>query len=144
MERRFRRDSIIIDAGIIYALSDKTDSWHNKCIDFIKSFKGKLIIPSSVIPEACYLLNKFLGSLAEEKFIDSLANREITIEHFNINDLSRCVELLKKYRDLNIGFVDASVIAIAERLKIDKILTTDRKHFSAIKPVHCEAFTLLP
>lgn len=144
MEKTFKIDAVIIDTGIIFALSDKKDSWHNRSVDFFTDFNGKLIIPSTVIPEACYLLNTFLGQSAEIKFINSLANREITIEHFSIVDLTRCIEVLTKYEDHNIGFVDATLIAISERLKATKILTTDRKHFSIIKPNHCKLFTLLP
>jgi len=144
LERDYKIDTIIIDSGIVYALSDRKDSWHSRSVAFLTEFDGRLIIPSTVIPEACYLLNTFLGQTAEKKFIDSLVKRELTIEHFTMNDLSRCVEILDKYKALNIGFVDATVIAISERLKISKILTTDRKHFSVIKPRHCKAFTLLP
>jgi predicted nucleic acid-binding protein len=43
-----------------------------------------------------------------------------------------------------ICFFDASVVAIAERLKIIGILATDHRHFAAIKPQHCKEFTLLP
>ena len=144
MEKSYKIDSAVIDTGIVYAIADIKDSWHKKAVDFVSAFKGRLIIPSTVIPEACYLLNTYLGQSAETEFINSLINKELTVEHFNANDLNRCVELLKKYRDSNIGFVDTSIIAISERLNISKILTTDRRHFSIIKPNHCEAFTLLP
>ena len=144
MEERYRIEPTVIDTGIIYALADKKDSWHKKASDFVMGFKGKLITPSPVIPEACYLLNIYLGQSAETSFIRSLINRELGIEHFNIDDLSRCSELLKQYDTLNLGFVDASIVAISERMKIRRILTTDRRHFSAVKPKHCEAFTLLP
>jgi predicted nucleic acid-binding protein len=43
-----------------------------------------------------------------------------------------------------IGFVDATLVAIAERLKLTTIATTDRRHFSRIQPAHVRAFTLLP
>jgi len=72
------------------------------------------------------------------------AIRELAIEHIDINDLRRCIEILKRYQNLNIDFVDASIIAISERLKVFKLLTTDRRHFSVIKPRHGEAFILLP
>lgn len=144
MEKSYKIDTVVCDTGIIYALADKKDSWHKQSTDFIYAFKGRLIIPSTVIPETCYLLNTYLGSFAEIGFINSLINRELSIEHFNTADLSRCIELLKKYEDFNIGFVDASMIAISERLNICKILTTDRKHFSVVRPKHCEAFMLLP
>jgi predicted nucleic acid-binding protein len=101
-------------------------------------------VPSTVIPEACYLLNTYLGQSAEITFINSIINKELTIAHFIAVDLTRCIELLKKYDKLNLGFVDASIIAVSERLKIKKILTTDRRHFSVIRPKHCDAFTLLP
>ena len=48
------------------------------------------------------------------------------------------------YADNNIGAADASVVALAERLDTDLVLTLDRRHFSAIRPRHCEAFRLLP
>ena len=43
-----------------------------------------------------------------------------------------------------IGFVDASLVAVAERLKIDTIATTDRRHFQIIRPKHTRAFNLVP
>ncbi|OGW28926.1 MAG: hypothetical protein A2X59_11640 [Nitrospirae bacterium GWC2_42_7] len=56
--------------------------------------------------------------------------------------------VLNKYlgpsKDANLGFVDASIMAIAERLKVKKIFTTDRRHFSILKPKHCKSFTLVP
>ena len=144
MEKSYKIDYAVIDTGIVYAIADIKDSWHKQAVNFVSAFKGRLIIPSTVIPEACYLLNTYLGQSAEIGFINSLINRELVVEHFNADDITRCVELLKKYRDSNIGFVDASMIAITERLNISKLLTTDRRHFSVIKPSHCEAFTLLP
>ena len=137
-------ETVILDTGIAYALADKKDAWHSRSVDFLLSFKGRMIIPSTVIPEACYLLNKYLGQESEITFINSLINRELRLEHFNMVDLTRCLEILSKYNDINLGLVDASLIAIAERLKIDKFLTTDRRHFSVVKPSHCDAFTLLP
>jgi predicted nucleic acid-binding protein len=144
LEKSYKIDLVVIDTGIVYAIADIKDSWHKPAVDFVNTFKGRLIISSTVIPEACYLLNTYLGQSAETVFINSLINREMVVEHFNAHDLNRSVELLKKYKDSNIGFVDASTIAITERLNISKILTTDRRHFSVIKPSHCAAFTLLP
>jgi len=54
----------------------------------------------------------------------------------------RCAEVMRRYP--NVGFVDASIVAIAERLKIEAIATTDRRHFQSIRPKHTKAFRLLP
>jgi uncharacterized protein len=144
VEKIFKIEPAIVDTGIIYALADKKDKWHEPAVDFLKTFHSKLIVTSSVIPEACYLLNTYLGLSAEAAFVKSLADRELLIEHFNNIDMTRCMELLHEYKDANIGFVDASIMAIAERLKVKKIFTTDRRHFSILKPKHCKSFTLAP
>ena len=60
------------------------------------------------------------------------------------SDLDRMVELVEKYADFPLGLVDASVIAVAERLGAREIATLDRRHFSAVRPAHVQAFTLLP
>lgn len=59
-------------------------------------------------------------------------------------DVDRMAELAERCADLGLGGTDASVVAIAERLGIDKIATLDRRHFSVVRPRHVEAFTLLP
>lgn len=144
MAKIYQVESLIMDTGIVYALADRKDKWHAVAARFMADFRGRLFIPSSVVPEACYLLNTYLGRDVELSFVQSLIDREMALEHLIAHDLPRISELLKKYHDANIGFVDASVVAIAERLKVCGILTTDRRHFSTIKPQHCKEFTLLP
>ena len=76
--------------------------------------------------------------------LQSIVNGEMSVEELTIQDLRRTLELLRRYEDAEIGFVDATVVAIAERLKIRRILTTDRRDFSFIRPRHCKEFELLP
>ena len=144
MARTFTLDVILVDTGIIYALANRKDNWHERAVAFVEGFVGKLAVASTVIPEAAYLLNNYLGQYAESVFIQSLLDGEMTVEQVTMVDLARANELLKEYADANIGLVDASVIAIAERLKISRILTTDRRHYGMVRPKHCQAFELLP
>lgn len=60
------------------------------------------------------------------------------------DDYVRAVELIRRYADLGLGLVDASVIAIAERLDITTIATLDRRDFTVVRPKHCKAFELIP
>ena len=59
-------------------------------------------------------------------------------------DLRRVVEILEQYQNARFGMVDASTMAIAERLKIEVILTLDRRDFTIYRPRHCNAFRLVP
>jgi len=135
---------VIVDTGILYAFADRADSWHKRSVRFLEGYRGKLIVPCPVIPEACYLMNRYLGGQAEQAFLRSLVNREMGVEHLDQQDLLCCTKLIEKYADLNLGFVDASLIAICERRGISGILTTDRRHFSAVRSARNEPFVLLP
>jgi uncharacterized protein len=42
------------------------------------------------------------------------------------------------------AFLDAAVVATAERLDVTEIATLDRAHFSAVRPRHVAGFTLVP
>jgi uncharacterized protein len=144
MAQPFQSHRILIDTGIVIALADKSDFWHQRSLDFINAYNGKIIAPSTIIPEACYMLNAYLGPSAETAFIESVVQRELLVENVTIEDFSRSLEIMKLYSSLNIGLVDASIIALAERLGLSKILTTDRRHFSVIKGKHGPHFELMP
>ena len=58
-------------------------------------------------------------------------------------DLARMATLMEEYADFPLGAADASVVALAERLDTDLIVTTDRRHFGVLRPRHCEAFRIL-
>ncbi len=60
------------------------------------------------------------------------------------DDLDRASQVLDDYADLDVGFVDAAVLAIVERLDEPKLATLDRRHFAAMRPRHIEALELLP
>jgi predicted nucleic acid-binding protein len=53
-------------------------------------------------------------------------------------------DLVRRYRDFLLGAVDAAVITVAERLKALQIASLDHRHFRAVKPLHADAFELLP
>jgi predicted nucleic acid-binding protein len=133
---------LLLDTGALYALADADDSWHKRMRDFLESQRAPLLVPVTVIPETAYLLRSRLGPLAELRFAESLAAAELAVENLTSADVRRCAELLGTYDFL--GYVDASVIAVAERLKLKALVTTDRRDFGRVRPRHVRAFDLLP
>ncbi len=144
MEKPARLTRVIADTGILYALADRTDDWHARAVRFLTGFRGRLVVPVTVIPETCYLLNSCLGAEAERAFVGSIAAGELPVEAIGPADVARAAEVMDRYAGANVGFVDATVVAVAERLKVTHLLTTDRRHFSLVGPAHCRSFTLLP
>ena len=60
------------------------------------------------------------------------------------DDVHRVAEILEKYEDSRIDFVDASVMAIGERFDCRTVLRLDRRDFQIFRPRHREWFELLP
>lgn len=134
--------ALLVDTGALYALADADDSWHRRMKTFIQGIREALIVPAPVLVEAAYLMRERLGPTAERKFALSLAAGEMTVEDLSRADFTRLAELLAQYPFL--GFVDASIVAVAERLKLKSLVTTDRRDFSRVVPKHVKAFELLP
>ena len=59
-------------------------------------------------------------------------------------DYARMAKLVVTYGDLPLGTTDASVVAIAERLKLSEVATLDRRHFTVVRPGHVNVLNLLP
>ncbi|MGH3973661.1 MAG: type II toxin-antitoxin system VapC family toxin [Pseudonocardiaceae bacterium] len=89
-----------------------------------------------------YLLETRLGPVAEADFLAALSRQDFDPIPLTSRDYARASELVRKYADLPLGAVDASVIAIAERLGDLEVATTDRRHFHAVR--EARVFTLYP
>jgi predicted nucleic acid-binding protein len=97
-----------------------------------------------VVTEVAQLIARRLSPDAEVRFLGDLASGNLIPEPVSAIDWLRIAELVSTYRDLPLGTVDASVIAAAERLDIERVATLDRRHFSVVRPAHVDAFALLP
>ncbi|WP_211234864.1 type II toxin-antitoxin system VapC family toxin [Glycomyces arizonensis] len=99
-----------------------------------------------VLTEVCWLLDRNRGSKAEAALLRALADSHgpLTLSPTTDGELLRIAELVERYADLPPGALDASVAALAERLGVREVATIDHRHFNIVRPVHVEAFTLLP
>ncbi|HYU79782.1 MAG TPA: PIN domain-containing protein [Vicinamibacterales bacterium] len=133
---------VVLDTGIAYALADKSDAWHRRALDWIKNAEPELTIPVTILPEVSYLVRSRRNEEAERRYVQTLAEDWESIEPLREHDVLRASDLMRTYRAL--GFVDASIVAIAERLRVEVIATTDRRDFSLVRPRHVTRFTLVP
>ena len=136
--------SVIADTGPLYALIDASDAWHERVITWWKANRQPVIVPVTVLPEVSYLLQSRISHEAELAFIRAVADGEFTVEPWEDGDIDRAAGVMERYADASLGFVDATVAAIAERLDARDVLTTDRRHFGVIRPRHARGFHLLP
>lgn len=77
-------------------------------------------------------------------FVGDLVTTDMILVEPEVSDYGRAAAILRQYNDAHIDLVDSLVVAMAERLNIDLILTLDQRHFRMFRPKHCVAFKLLP
>ncbi len=133
----------LLDTGFLLAVLDADDEMHESCSEALLAEPAP-ILPDVVLPELAYMVLKELGYAVLIDFLKSLYNGELAVEHFNLNDLARTAEILEKYSNSQVDFVDCAIVAIAERLNIQRILTVDHRHFRIFRPSHCEYFIIAP
>ena len=136
---------IVVDTGPLVALLDADDQHHERCRDWLATTGGPLIVPVPVMVETCYFIERDGGPELEAQFLDSFKpGGQFELADLNGDDLDRVAVLVRTYADLRLGVVDASVIAVAERLKLSEVASLDRRHFTVVRPAHVPAFTLVP
>lgn len=132
----------IVDTGPLYAAADVGDADHQRSFDVLRRPDLHLVLPALVIAETLYLISDRLGPRIEARFVRGLVDSDIELP--TAADWARIADLVEQYADFPLGGTDASVVALAERLGTDLVITLDRRHFAAIRPRHCAALRLLP
>ncbi|HUG81859.1 MAG TPA: PIN domain-containing protein [Bryobacterales bacterium] len=135
--------SAVADSGALYALYDAGDKHHLAVRAALAGERGDIIVPAAILSEVDYLLREFLGIDAELDFMEALSAGHYRLEPTTSADIDRCRSLIASYRDLDLGLADCAVIATAERLGINRVLTVDERDFRAVRPL-TGPFVLLP
>jgi len=133
----------LLDTGFLLAVLDADDDLHDICVLALTEERAPAL-PDMVIPELAYLVLRELGYPALIKFLESVVKGELMLERATIQDLARTAEVLEKYADSKIDFVDCAIVAMAERLNIKRIMTVDQRDFRLFRPKHCPAFEIIP
>jgi uncharacterized protein len=136
--------AIVADSGAVYGLYDRRDASHSRIRSAVEQARDSLILPAPILGEIDYLLRVRLGNAALLRFLTDVQEGAFIIEPVSLADLRRCAALISKYQNLDLGLADASVVAVAERIGTDRILTVDLRDFRAIRSLGGKPFRLLP
>lgn len=120
----------LIDTGPLLSAIDSRDTAHAVALPIVTRLRRNSVIPYPVLVEVDHLLSRRSGHAAARSFLKATIGGETEIAYLSTSLTQRAVELDMKYADLNLGFVDTCVMAIAERRELP-ILTFDFKDFRA-------------
>ena len=135
---------ILFDTNILVAAARTADVNHRIAVRLLDTMSEPRLVPPTVVAEVCYLLSEWGGPDAEVRFLRDFRPGGLRLAELTDTDVVRMADLAERYADLRLGGTDASLVAIAERLGIERIATFDRRHFTVVRPAHIDAFVLLP
>ena len=136
----------VADTGFLVALLNKTDAKHQLVVPLYRNLTRPMLVPQTVLAETAYMVGRSTGVLAVATFLRSLKVRgsRLRLCALTEQDTDRIAEILEEYKDSRIDFVDASVMAIAERYQTQTIYTIDQRDFRIFRARHVDHLLLLP
>ena len=132
---------VLLDTGVIVALLDRSEKFHEACSRTIKELESPLITCEAVIAESCYLLRNLAG--AAEAVIENVGAGIFQIPFQLSREAMSVKQVLRKYRDREIDLADACLIRLADEFETGDILTLD-KDFAVYRWSRNKPFRILP
>ncbi len=136
--------ALVLDTGPLLAALDAADPDHSRCAALIDQADEDLVVPTLVLAELDYWCHERLGARAWTTFLEDLVAGAYRVESPTTTDLERCLVLQREYAGQQLGVVDASVVALLERLGERRVATLDHRHFGVVRPSHAPALEILP
>ncbi len=135
---------LVLDTSGLLAAIDSTQHQHTESRRALETDSGPFLLSPFVLAELDYLLATKVGTREQLALLGEVARGAFRLEPFTNSDISAAVEVLERYRDLDLGIADASNMVLADRHATWDILTLDDRHFRAVNTSGGTPFRLLP
>ncbi|VXD18210.1 type II toxin-antitoxin system VapC family toxin [Planktothrix paucivesiculata] len=136
-------ERVIADTGFVVALANRLDQRHAEVTPIYLQYQ-QIFLPQVALVEIAYLIGRDAGITTVVQFLHGLSASRFELIVAVEEDIERTANILEQYIDSRIDFVDACIMAIAERLNIQTVLTIDQRDFRLFRPKHCDHFILKP
>lgn len=115
--------NLIVDAGPLIALFDKSDQYHERILQYIASFEGTLVTTWPIVTEVLHMLS--FNVQVQLDFLTWIDMKGLSVIDIDSSHLKRLIDLTKKYGDVPMDFADATLIVLSEKMHLNEILTID-------------------
>jgi hypothetical protein len=132
----------LFDTGAILALLDRTDLWHEPCVEAFHQLRLPLLTSEAVLTELFHLVGDSRAEMeAAWKFVRSGAVVVGAIENAELTHLHG---LMSRYWDRPMDFADATLVYLAKRESLSMILTVDQADFATYRIEGKRQFRVVP
>jgi predicted nucleic acid-binding protein len=135
---------IVLDTSGLLAAIDDSQHRHRACARALAESPGPFLLSPFVLAELDYLLGTRVGPAAQDALLAEVERGAYRLEPFAAADIAATRRILGKYKALNLGIADASILVLAERHGTRDVLTLDQRHFRAVKTGKGKPLRILP
>jgi len=135
---------ILLDTSGLLAAIDGSQNQHTESAAALREASGPLLLSPFVLAELDYLLATRVSRRAQQALLGEVARGAYRLEPFGAQDVASAAFVLRRYRDLEIGLADASIVVLAQRYGVLDVLTLDHRHFQALRGPGGKRFRLRP
>lgn len=133
---------LLLDTGAFVALVDRSEKRHADCVAALDAWRGAVVTTEAVLTETLYLLGPEWRP--QKLCLEFFARGAFLLAPSSQASLKRVAILMERYRNVPMGFADATLVALGEELQTDAVFTLDHGGFSAYRVNRRKAFRLVP
>lgn len=126
--------TVIADTGALYAAFDRADAHHEAVSGYLRTLDAKPVVSPLVLAELDHLALVRLGEAARAEIMADLADTTLVATFTHAMFVS-AADVAARHSDLPLGLTDASIIVLAREYGTRDLLTTDQRHFRAVRPL---------
>jgi predicted nucleic acid-binding protein len=135
---------ILLDTSGLFAVLNDREPEHDAAARSFERETPPYVLSPFVLAELDYLLLEASGMTAEIELLRDVGAGAYDLAPFEEGDVEAATDIAERYRDLEIGLADASIVVLAGRFATNRILTLDERHFRTLRTPAGEPFTILP
>jgi predicted nucleic acid-binding protein len=135
---------ILLDTSGLLSALFPDQRHHEACASTLRTAEPPFVVSPFVLAEIDYLITKYADVQSEIDFLNDVAAGAYLNAPFGGSDVARAVRVIERYRDLDVGLTDASIVIIAENYETTDVLTLDERHFRSLRTESGQPFRVLP
>ena len=135
---------ILVDTSGLLSAMDASDPAQRRTAAALHGARGPRLLSPFVLAELDYLLARRVNASAARRLLDEVTRGAYRLEAFGVDDVRQAAAIIDRYRDLELGLADASIVVLAKRHGVNDIVTLDERHFRAVRGPRGRPFRILP
>jgi predicted nucleic acid-binding protein len=134
---------ILLDTSGLLSAIDRSQRHHDAARRALEAAAPPWILSPFVLAELDYLLATRVSQDSERALLAEVGRGVYRLEPFDAADIERVERLIGRYREMEIGLADASLVVLANRYGVRDLLSLDERHFRTLRGPGGRAFRLL-